>query len=215
MNIPEINSSTSYISSNRKRSINSRYECGFSFIELIFVIAIIGFLFSAAVDKLLVLKVEAERTTMAQTLGSLRSAMGIQVASHIGSGGVDKLVDQVNTNPMDWLADKPENYIGILDEPDPADVEASQWYFDSYNKWLVYRVSSGDYFSSPLKGAKRARFRVNLDYTDSNGDGEFNANIDKIHGLTLQSIEPYQWLTEPVNIYDYVSPDDEAITKIK
>ena len=179
---------------------------GFSFLELILVIAIISLLFTVAVDKLLILKVEAERTAMAQILGSLRSAMGIQVASHISNDTIKELIESENSNPMDWLSEKPENYIGVLDEPDPTDIELRSWYFDSYNKHLVYRVSSGEYFKSSLKGAKRARFRVNLDYTDVNEDGEFNENIDEIHGLTLQSIEPYKWLAEPIDINDYVSP---------
>jgi len=174
-------------------------EYGFSFLELILVIVIISTLFTLAIDKLLVLKVEAERTAMSQILGSLRSAMGIQVASHISKGTTEDLASSVNSNPMDWLAEKPDNYIGVLDEPDPADVASRKWYFDSYNKYLVYRVSNGNYFSSPLTGAKRARFQVKIDYTDINEDGVFTNHIDEIHGLTLQGLEEYQWLSEPIN----------------
>lgn len=209
MKVHENISATSCI--YERRGLDSRKQGGFSFLELIIVIVIISILFTVAVDKLLVLKVEAERTAMAQILGSLRSAMAIQVASHISSDRVSELANNVNANPMDWLSEKPNNYIGTLDEPDPADVQASQWYFDSYNKWLVYRVNHGDYFSSTLKGPKRARFRINLDYTDSDGDGEYNANIDEIHGLMLESMEPYQWLAEPVDIKDYVSQNDETL----
>ena len=190
------------------KSIKPAKQHGFSLLELVLVIAIISLLFTVAVDKLLILKVEAERTAMEQILGSLRSAMGIQVAAHISRNTIEELVESANSNPMDWLSEKPENYIGTLDEPDPADVEIRTWYFDSYNKHLVYRVSSGDYFQNALKGVKRARFRVDLDYTDVNEDGKFNQDIDKIHGLTLKSIEPYQWLAEPIEINDYVSPNN-------
>ncbi len=191
--------------------LKSKKQRGFSLLELVLVVAIISLLFVVAVDKLLILKVEAERTAMAQILGSLRSAMGIQVASHISKNKVDELIELTDSNPMDWLAEKPENYIGVLDEPDPADIKIRTWYFDSYNKYLVYRVSSSGYFKSSLKGVKRARFRVNLDYTDVDGDGEFNQEIDKIHGLTLKNVEPYQWLAEPIDINDYTSPNNDAI----
>ena len=206
---PAINRSTHCI--NNTIGLVFRKESGFSFLELIFVIAIIGYLFTVAVDKLLVLKVEAERAAMSQILGSLRSAMGIQVASHISRGTISELIDSADSNPMNWLAEKPENYIGILNEPDPVDVGTSKWYFDSYNKYLVYRVGHGEYFNSPLKGPKRARFRVNIDYTDIDGDREFNEDIDEIHGLTLKSIEPYQWLAEPIDINNYISPKNEII----
>lgn len=168
------------------------------------MITLIGILFTVAVDRLLVLKVEAERTTMLQIVGALRSAMSIQVAKKISSGSVDQLPGMAGSNPMDWLSEKPENYIGVKDEPDPADIKGYQWYFDSYNNWLVYRVTNSDYFSSPIKGAPRARFRVNLDYTDTNENKEFDPDIDEIHGLTLQSVEPYRWLAEPIKIDDYV-----------
>lgn len=178
---------------------------GFSFLELILVIIIISVLFSFAIDRFLILKVEAERTAMAQIIGALRSAMGIQVAKKISSGKVSELPGMADSNPMDWLSEKPDNYIGIKDEPDPADILSYQWYFDSYNNWLVYRVGNVKYFSSQVKGATRARFRINLDYTDNNENGEFDQNIDEIHGLTLKSVEPYSWLVEPINIYDYAS----------
>lgn len=183
---------------------------GFSFLELILVVTIIGVLFTVAIDRLLILKVEAERTAMAQILGALRSAMSIQVAKHISSGKVTDLPQMAGANPMDWLSEKPENYIGIKDEPDPADITAYKWYFDSYNKWLVYRVGNTDYFSSPLKNAARARFKVNLDYTDNNENGEFDPDTDEIHGLSLKSLEPYKWLAEPISIDDYANDDKTA-----
>ena len=180
-------------------------HAGFSLLELILVVTIIGLLFTVAVDRLLVLNVDAERTAMQHILGSLRSAMSIQVAKKISSGAVNQIPDMAGNNPMDWLSEKPDNYIGIKDEPDPADIQGYQWYFDAYHHWLVYRVGNTDYFSSPLKNAPRARFRVNLDYTDTNQNGEFDSGIDEIHGLKLESVEPYKWLTKPINVDDYAT----------
>jgi len=177
-------------------------------LELVLVLTIISVLFTIAVDKLLTLKVEAERVAMNQILGSLRSAMSIHIASHISSGSVDKLIESAHSNPMTWLSDKPDNYLGVLDEPDPGDISPRKWYFDSYNKYLVYRVSNINHFSSPLKGPKRARFQVKLVYTDINENGKFNAGIDKIHGLSLKSIEAYQWVAEPINLKDFASTAD-------
>jgi len=185
--------------------LNLIRQRGFSFLELILVIILIGILFTVAVDRLLILKIEAERTSMEQMLGVLRSAMTIEVAKHIARDNLNDLKSAEGQNPMKWLSTKPENYIGIKDEPDPADIEGYQWYFDSYNNWLVYRVGNTDYFKSSVKGPSRARFRVNLDYTDNNENGEFEPEIDEIHGLTLQSVEPYTWLAEPININDYAS----------
>ena len=176
---------------------------GFSLLELILVLTIISVLFVIAIDRLLILKVEAEKTSMQQVIGVLRSAMNIQVAKHIARDSLEILSSAEGQNPMEWLSTTPDSYIGIKDEPDPSDIEGYQWYFDSYNRWLVYRVGNGEYFESSLKGARRARFQVVLDYTDSNNNGIFDANIDEINGLRLKSLDPYKWLTEPINIDDY------------
>ncbi len=179
---------------------------GFSLLELILVVTIISVLFVIAVDRLVILKVEAEKTAMQQVLGTLRSAMNIQVAKHIARNNLANLSAAEGQNPMEWLSTKPERYIGIKDEPDPSDIEGYRWYFDSYNRWLVYRVGNSDYFKSSLKGPKRARFQVILDYTDSNNNGIYDTNTEEISGLRLQNLEPYEWLNEPITIDDYVKP---------
>ncbi|NNG14230.1 MAG: hypothetical protein HKM22_03645, partial [Gammaproteobacteria bacterium] len=43
------------------------------------IIAIISLLFVLAIDRLLILRVEAERTAMQHVLGNLRSAMSIDM----------------------------------------------------------------------------------------------------------------------------------------
>jgi len=189
------------------------YQKGFSFLELVLVIIIIGLLLTVAVDKLLILKVEAERTAMETILGNLRSAMNLQVADHITRNKVGELAKIQDSNPMDWLSVRPDGYIGVLDEPDPADVEPYKWYFDSYNKELVYKVGNADYFESKPKSLKLARFKLKLDYTDADSNGGYNPRIDEIHGLTLNSVEPYTWLVEPVNIEDYVSENGNTASK--
>ena len=203
MDLPEIDAIT--YCSKRNKFANFHIEDGFSLLELIVVITIIALLFVVAIDKLLILKVEAERTAMQTILGNIRSAMAIQVADHITRDDVDSLAKSEGLNPMDWLSSRPDGYIGVLDEPDPADVEPFKWYFDSYNNQLVYRVGNSDYFISELDGPKRARFKLKLDYTDADNNGRYNKKTDKIHGLRLDAVEPYKWLAEPVNIEDYAN----------
>jgi len=178
-------------------------EKGFSLLELVVVITIIGALLVIAVEKLLTVQVSAEQVAMQQVLGSLKSAMSLNIAAHIADQNIKGLVDAENTNPMDWLSEKPDNYIGTLNEPDPTDIKGFNWYYDTYSQTLVYRVSNQEYFKTSLNGAARARFKVKLDYTDSNANGLYEKDIDEITGLQLISLNPYEWTNEALTTHDY------------
>ena len=182
---------------------HTKRQRGFSLLELALVISIIGLLLALAVDRLLILSVEAERTSMEQVLGSLRSAMTIDIAAKIAGNNVDKIADSKGINPMTWLSERPKNYVGIKNEADPVDITSGSWYFDQHYGYLIYRVNSVKYFKNSQNAHAVARFLVELDYTDNDDDGEYNPDIDEIHGLRLAAVEPYQWLNEPVTVDDY------------
>jgi len=201
------------ICGSTKHLVYLQDQKGFSFLELVLVIIIIGLLLIVAIEKLLILKVEAERTAMETILGNLRSAISLQVADHITKGKVAELAKAHKTNPMVWLSVRPDNYIGVLDEPDPTDIKPYTWYFDKYNNELVYKVGNADYFESKSKDVKRARFKLKLDYTDADNNGRYSPQLDEIHGLTLNSVEPYTWLVEPVNIEDYTSENGTTASR--
>ena len=52
-----------------------RGERGFSLLELLIVIVIISVLLVVAIDRLLILRFEAERATVRTVIGALRSAL--------------------------------------------------------------------------------------------------------------------------------------------
>ncbi len=207
MNLPKICAITycerGKLSSSQPFSNIKGKQYGFSYLELILVISVISLLFILAIDRLLILRVDAERTTMLQVLGSLRSGMSIDIATKIAENNIQGIAESRGKNPMIWLSERPENYIGVKNEADPADIEPGNWYFDQYYGYLIYRVSNAEYFKNSKNGPAIARFRVELDYTDIDDDGEYNANIDEIHGLRLAAVEPYKWLNEPVTVEDY------------
>jgi prepilin-type N-terminal cleavage/methylation domain-containing protein len=176
---------------------SSTRQRGFSLLEMIIVVIAIALLFTVAVNRLLQHRLEAEIVSIEMMLGTLRSAMSIEIARRITRGDVTVLEEASGANPMNYLAETPYNYIGELDNPDPASIEPRQWYFDTSSGLLVYRVLHENYFDSPLPGPARARFRVRLVYLDRNDNGDFEANIDQIQGLRLVANEPYRWKSAP------------------
>ncbi len=129
--------------------------------------------------------------------------MGIQVADRIAKRKTGELEALAGANPVDWLAETPKGYAGALEDPDPKEIQGYQWYFDESAGVLVYRVRNEAYFRSPVEGPARARFRVSLVYTDNNENGSYDKGVDKVNGLRLAALEPYEWLNEPVSEKDF------------
>jgi type II secretory pathway pseudopilin PulG len=104
------------------------------------VLSIVAVLAAMLLDRLSKLRVEAERVTVAHVLGSLRSALALEVAAHMASGSTGAIEDLIGTNPMDRLSPQPENYLGALDDPDPAQIPRGRWYFNTNRQLLIYRA---------------------------------------------------------------------------
>jgi prepilin-type N-terminal cleavage/methylation domain-containing protein len=171
---------------------------GFTLLELVIVIGIVALLVAFAIERLLALRVEAERATLQQVVGGLRAAVATKALSLITSGRDSELARLQGSNPMDDLLETPLGYLGEYDAPEPVEIPPGSWYFDRGHRLLVYRVRYGARFSSPLGDPARARFRVVVSYDDRDGSGTFDPDTDGFGGARLAAEEPYEWLDETV-----------------
>jgi prepilin-type N-terminal cleavage/methylation domain-containing protein len=178
---------------------------GFSMLELTVVVCLVAILVTIAIDRLMTLRVAAERVAMAQVVGNIQSAMGIELARRVVRGGLDAAKELEGSNPMALLAKTPENYLGEMAAPDYAALRAGNWVFDSVSGNLVYIVKNSDDFRTTLPGPAQARFRFKLVYTDKNGNGQFDQQVDDIGGFRLHSLAPYQWQNRPPIGVDYAN----------
>jgi prepilin-type N-terminal cleavage/methylation domain-containing protein len=157
-----------------------RSERGFSLLELLIVIVIVSILIVAAIDRLLALRYEAERSTVQSVIGALKSALYIEFAA----SAARKRAPPVAGNPMSLLSERPETYAGEFFGPDPAAFAPGTWYFDSRDASLVYLVRFPEQFTTTLAGPARLRLAVRGDYHAADG---------KLVGLKLVPLEPYYW----------------------
>ncbi len=161
---------------------------GFSLLELVVVIAIIATLSVAVMSRLWQVQVDAEQVAMEQVLGTLRSALGIKVASYFVQNDMAGIRTLLGTNPMDRLSEVPKNYLGALTGADPDTIAGGSWYFDASSRVLVYRVRNQDYFRGGLGAPARARFTIRVVYE------ERSRGRNEIAGVTLVALEPYTWV---------------------
>ncbi len=169
-------------------------RAGFSLLELVVVICIVALLAMHLNRRLQLLQVAAEQAAAEHVIGAVRSAVALEVAQHVLGGRPEALALLPGSNPMDRLAEQPGNYLGELEAPDPASIEAGHWYFDRGQDVLVYRVRHGRYLETPLPGPPRIRFKYRVVAADSNANGIFEPRGDEIRGLTVTAVEPYRWV---------------------
>lgn len=164
---------------------------GFTFFELAVVVTIISALAVVALSYYYKLLVDVERTAMEHDLGVMRSAIGMQVAAHFVSSDMAGLKKLVGSNPMDLLAEKPKNYLGVISHYKVEDIETGSWFYDSQAMSLIYLVRNQVYFETTLKEPARVQFKIMPVYSDRR-QGERRKKY--ISGLTLKALEPYRWL---------------------
>ena len=161
-----------------------RARRGFSLLELLIVIVIISVLVVIAVERLLVLRYEAERTIVQSVIGAMRSGLYVEFAGAAAGGQLKSLDSAAGSNPMLRLAERPDTYAGEFFGADPKLFEPGTWYFDTRDRAVVYIVRFPEQFSSPLGGTPRLRLAVQPDY---------DPGRKSVHGLKLEPLEPYHW----------------------
>ena len=177
-----------------RRRPGRRGAAGFSLFELVIVVCIVALLVAAAAERLTSLRAVAERGAVESFIGNLRSAAGMRVASYVAKGQMQEISRFAGANPVDWLAQVPDNYQGAFYGMDPALVDGGNWYFDSRDRVLVYRVRFAEYFETPLTGPPRARFAVVLVYDTPSGSRPETGEAGRATGIRIAAAERYRWV---------------------
>lgn len=139
-----------------------RRPAGFSLLELVVVLSLVGLLAAVALDRYAEYQEQAERAAMRNVELGLKTALTLQaahIAQHQGASHLRQLEAQ---NPFDLLVEKPSNYSGVL-PADPATGRPGHWYYDHAKKRVVYvrRARNNWLESGPVQ---RVEYRVAVRY---------------------------------------------------
>ncbi|MDH5396410.1 MAG: prepilin-type N-terminal cleavage/methylation domain-containing protein [Gammaproteobacteria bacterium] len=165
---------------------------GFTLLELIVVIIVISILGLFAIDRIWALRIAAEQAAVSQIVGSIRSALGLEVARLALAGDISAVAKLDKTNPVPLLAQAPNNYLGEKDN-DHGMTETGAWYYDKQLQMLVYNVIYSENLVSPLSGVPRIRYQLKLVFNDQNKNNRFDIHHDSIGGLDLFPVESFKW----------------------
>jgi prepilin-type N-terminal cleavage/methylation domain-containing protein len=172
-----------------RSSVDLSRQRGFSLFEIVLVVLLIGVFMSIAIDRMLQLQFVAERASVQQLLGTLESVVNLQAADLVVHKGLSSMRTLENCNPMLYLQEPPQNYLGLKDDRDAGQLKKGTWYFDPNENILVYIVENTGYFETNLSGTPRIRFQVSLIYRGNIDTGR----ADEIRGVTIKSLDDYHW----------------------
>ncbi|HKJ76699.1 MAG TPA: hypothetical protein VKA64_05805 [Gammaproteobacteria bacterium] len=161
--------------------------------ELAVIAVLILTLIGVVIQKVWETRVAAERVAVLQTIGALRAALGITVATRTARGGLAALGPLHRSNPLDLLDKPPSGYLGEKDDPDPATIGGYHWYFDRRERVLVYRVANSGRFEGGPPGPARIRLQLRTSFADRNGNGRYDPASERIDGIRLVVLDDYRW----------------------
>ncbi len=141
-----------YHSLRPQHAIRRMQQAGFTLIELMVTIIVAAILASVLLDRMLFYRDQAEKVAMQQVVGNLRSALHMKLASLLARNREQELLQLAQQNPMNWLAEKPSNYLGEIDLSNAKNLEKGNWYFDTSDKRLLYLVAGNGGDASKAEG---------------------------------------------------------------
>ena len=143
-----------------------RRWAGFSLFEMAVAAIIMALLAGALLQRLRDYREQAEQASVERMVGVLRTALVIKTAQLRARDAQQEIAALAGQNPMDWLTEKPSNYLGDYFSPDVNALSKGNWFFDRKTKVLVYLLNREKKF--PQSTVKTISFRVEFIRLPSN-----------------------------------------------
>ena len=170
-----------------------RMDRPLSRLELAIVVVLVASCFTWFLNRMNDMAALAEATALDLTVRNLKTGVMSAVASGIIANDERTLQRIANGNPVGSAIEPPAGYIGAVRDANPANILPGQWYFDEDHHWLVYHVVNTDYFVNDGEGPARVRIQLKLIYNDLNGNGAFDAGMDRPESVSVSMLDQPAW----------------------
>lgn len=124
-----------------------RRQRGHSKFEVALVAALFAALVAIGLNRLHVYQQRAETVAAQQLVVHLRTALSLKMSQLTAAQRQPDMRALVDQNPIEWLSERPKNYLGEYYSPDNTRLATGNWYFDRGSKTLVYLSTQQDSFA--------------------------------------------------------------------
>ncbi|MDP3086899.1 MAG: prepilin-type N-terminal cleavage/methylation domain-containing protein [Methylotenera sp.] len=164
---------------------------GFTLVELVVVISIMAVMATAALDRLFWYQGQAEKTAMEYTATMIKSGLWMEAASLMMAERTSDIPALAKRNPIDLLAQKPENYLGEMHNVKVELLESGNWFYDASTHQVVYMVKHRRYFTPEVIDDYQVRYGMRVLYGEM--DIVSGNKASYIAGATLVPLSKYTW----------------------
>ena len=134
-------------------------HAGATLVEFAIAATVLAVLAGVFLLRLLDAQEYAEKLAMEATVANMRAGLRAQVGALLIADRTSEIVTLVANNPVQWLDDPPEGYLGEYRGQPPKDT-AGAWYFDSAQGELVYTANLRRHFVPSSRFGYTVRLKV-------------------------------------------------------
>jgi type II secretory pathway pseudopilin PulG len=164
---------------------------GYSVLEFLIAVALIGALMLAFLDRIDFYRESAEKAAMEQLAREIGWALRIRAAELMLASQNDEIGKLDGANPITALDMQIANYAGAGDAAAEAEAPPGRWFFNRDARELVYLPSVSSNFVSASGGRPRVAWRVVVVRQANQPGGK-----PKPQWVRLELTMPYRWLDQ-------------------
>ena len=164
---------------------------GFTLVELVVVISVVAILAATALDRLFWYQGQAEKAAMEYTASMVKSGLWMSAASLMMADREADIPALAECNPMNLLAQKPENYLGEMDGSKAGTLEGGNWFYDPPKRQIVYVVGQRRNFTPGVPGDFTVRYGMKVLYGEM--ESTPGKQVKYVAGITLVPLSKYTW----------------------
>ena len=131
---------------------------GFTLLEFAVTVLVAAALSAVLLNRFDYYRDQAEMAATRQLVAAMRTALHVRAVQLQAAGRLDALQALAEDNPMNLLVDKPSNYLGEFEAPDPEKIGRAGWVFDARDKSIVYLLPNAERLS--FGTARLLKFKV-------------------------------------------------------
>lgn len=164
---------------------------GFTLIELVIVISIVAVMSATALDKLFWYQSQAEKAAMEYTATMIKSGLWMSAANLMMANRTAEIPTLMEHNPINLLAQKPDNYLGEIKNADISTLASGNWFYDVNHNQVVYIVAHRQNFIPDKPGDFTVQYGTQVIYSEM--ELAPDNKVSYITGVTLAPLSKYRW----------------------